>query len=1052
MKNTIRLLMIGMFVMLSVASKSQVVVQKKYHLGAFVRLQGHTNFDVSLSGFDKMMNDPDEHSFSFKSFLKASSFGKLDYEFVYVKRANSDTIPYYYDTMPQGYYAAYSSSNPNGFTTDAEKNERIWKLTERYIKFLNDNLPADVKLDGDGDAKVDIISYIAPTLSSPFKIESYGGNWAGGIPHNNSSILKINGLGIDKFSVTNADAWKNVQANGIFKHEVGHNLRTWDVYDNNNNSEQRFRYRNLFGDPVNAWNMMTGASNTYGAYIIWSRLGFLSNDDVKVLHKNGTYRLNSLFSATPENVAFRINSPKSSTEYFVLEYRSRHKTFEWWHNDEGLVVSLVNPCARGNARGDNNPRPFELFYLRDNENNILFKNISLNQQSTPRLALSDGTKAGFSLNNIRIENNQLVFDLVFDDEPYVNAVEYPELVSKDAQTIEWKIETNSSNSNLWEAVSNVSWLTLTKDYVNGILRLQTTQNYVFSQRNATITLTAPGAVTKKAYLVQRGTSSASAFWMPEVDENNAVTIPGEENSHNIRVIGDLDGSWWGGDSYITNGRGERQVLHNSVNSVYAYRNSTTANRSATISFRLKDGNQKGFTVTQSPATIPVPTYTSNNGTLPAVDDGKWYFIRTERATCTLSNFLRPIKNADKWIIGTGFMAYNDSLLWTIESNGAGSVILRNKALGYIDLNNLAGTNITFSANKLSNSLLLKKNVSRSYFYGVAGYAFEGNTSTVKGLHVLTNGTIVNNYFKIDDNCTFFFELPNAFFLKYQGNMMLNAMKGYESFVEVHEIENLRQRVSEIDDSQSTALFNANAMSLVDAINIVYKTIFTKLSSTPDKKVENWFVLKRHISGTWGQTLNEQTNQYLFIPDQYNYLEQEPYIASDNRFSFKFERQADGKFYVINKSLPTLKLSAVGSNVRTLGYSPISFDMRPVITFKGLKFALINIATNQYLKYNENQRVIVLANQPGLDALVDTKSYLFDIQPLSVISSVDMVYDANLDAKNSQPYAINGRIIYSDDASKVEVYNLHGVKLKNENLTKGVYVVRVNNRGYKVVVY
>lgn len=119
MKNTIRLLMIGMFVMLSVASKSQVVVQKKYHLGAFVRLQGHANFDVSLSEFDKMMNDTDEHSFSFKSFLKASSFGKLDYEFVYVKRANSDTIPYYYDTMPQGYYAAYSSSNPNGFTTDA---------------------------------------------------------------------------------------------------------------------------------------------------------------------------------------------------------------------------------------------------------------------------------------------------------------------------------------------------------------------------------------------------------------------------------------------------------------------------------------------------------------------------------------------------------------------------------------------------------------------------------------------------------------------------------------------------------------------------------------------------------------------------------------------------------------------------------------------------------------------------------------------------------------------------------------------------------------------
>lgn len=1042
-------LMCSLFHNLTVSAQE---VKKQYHLGAFVRLQGHPNFDVSLSEFDKMMNDPDVHSFSFKSFLKSSSFGKLDYEFVYVKRTNSDTIPYYYDTMPQGYYAAFSSSNPNGFTTDTEKNERVWKLTERYIKFLNDNLSADVKLDGDGDGKVDIISYIAPTLSSPFEIESYSGNWAGGIPHNNRSSLRIKGLGIDKFSVTIADAWKNVQANGIFKHEVGHNLKTWDVYDNNNNSEQRFRYRNLFGDPVNAWNMMTGASNTYGAYIIWSRLGFLSNDDVKVLHKNGTYRLNSLFSSTPENVAFRINSPNSATEYFMLEYRSRHKTFEWWHNDEGLVVSLVNSCVRGNARGNNNPRPFELFYLRDSENNVLFKNISLNQQSNPKLALSDGIKAGFSLNNIRIENGQLVFDLVFDDEPYINAVEYPELVTKDAQTIEWQIETNSSNATLWDAVSNVSWLTLTKDYANGILRLQTTQNYIFSQRNATITLSAPGAVTKKAYLVQRGTSSASAFWMPEVDEKNTVFITGEENSHNIRVIGDLDGSWWGGDSNITNGRGERQVLHNSINSVYAYRNSTTTNRSATISFRLKDSNQKSFTVTQRPATIAVPTYTTNNGTLPDVDDGKWYYIRTERATCTFSNFLRPIKNSDKWIIGTGLMAYNDSLLWTIERNGAGAVILRNKAMGYIDLNNLAGSNISFSKNKLSNSLILKKNVSSSYFYGVAGYAFEGNASTVKGLHVLTNGNVVNDYFNIDDNCTFFFEQPNAYFLKYQGNMMLNALKGYESFTESHEIENLRLRVQEIDDSQLNEIFVANAIVVMDAINIVYNTLLLKLTSTPDKKVENWFVLKRHLSGTWGLTLNEQTDQYLFIPNQYNYLEQEPLKVSDNRFSFKFERQTNGKFHLINKSLPTLKLSSVGSNIRTLSYSPISFDIRPVITFRGLKFALINDLTKHYIKYNENQRVLSLAGQPGLSSLVKTKSYLFDIQPLSVISSVVNLSDnGSLNSTYLKPYVKNGKVIYPIADVVVDVYNLHGIKVKNDNLANGIYVVRVLGMGFKVIV-
>ncbi len=33
----------------------------------------------------------------------------------------------------------------------------------------------------------------------------------------------------------------------------------------------------------------------------------------------------------------------------------------------------------------------------------------------------------------------------------------------------------------------------------------------------------------------------------------------------------------------------------------------------------------------------------------------------------------------------------------------------------------------------------------------------------------------------------------------------------------------------------------------------------------------------------------------------------------------------------------------------------------------------------------------------------------------------------------------------------KVYHL-GAKVKNENLSKGIYVVRINNIGYKVVVY
>lgn len=1030
-------------------SEAQVVPQKKYHLAAFVRLQGHRNFDVSLSQFQKMMNDTEEHSFSFKSFLKASSFGRLDYEFVSVKRANSDTIPYYYDIQPQGYYTSYDAvKNANGYKTDAEGSSRISALTDRYIKFLNDNLSADVRLDGDGDGKVDIISFISPSLSTPFEIRSYGGNWAGGIPHSNGSSLRVKGLGIDKFSVTIADSWKNVQANGIFKHEVGHNLKTWDVYDNNNNADQRFRYRALFGDPVGAWHMMTGASNTYGAYTIWTRLGFLTNDEVKVLHQSGTYRLNSLFSSTPDNVAFRINSPKCPTEFYLLEFRSRHKTFEWWHNDEGLVVSLVNPNVRGNPRGDNNPRAFEQYFLRDRENNILFNNTSLNQNSVPRLILSDGTNPGFSLNNIRIENNQLVFDLAFDDNPYINAVEYPEIISKSLQAIEWKIEANPSNKRLWNATSDVAWLKLTKDYDNGILKLEATQNYVFSQRNATITLTAPGATDEKTYLVQRGTSSASVFWMPEIGNNDTMIIPGEENSYNFRIIGDFDGSWWGGDSKITNGRGERQVLHNSVNSVYAYRNTEGKDRSTTIGFELIDGSQKSFTVTQRPATIEVPVYSSPYGSLPVVNDGKWYYMRTERALCTMSNFLRPVKISGKWSVGTGYLTHNDSLLWTIESSGAG-VILRNKALGYIDLNTLNGNNVSFSVNKLANNLIIKDNFSKSYYYGVQGYAFEGNSANVQGLHVSNNGDVVTNYFKIDDNCTFFFEEPKAAFIKSHANILIKALKGYESFTDLYEIENLRQLVQNIDDNQSVEIFKGNASAITQAMRNVYNTILNKIYSTADKKTERWFFMKRFISGTWGMTLYEQTNQYLYFPDQYTALEQDVLISNDQRFGFKFEKQNSGLFYLINKALPTLKLSVATGTIRTLGYTPLAMEIRPVITFRGLKFAMINPTTGQFMRYNENKPELVFANQSGLKGLVNEKTFLFDIQPYDVVSSVDDVVSTS---ESDYKFYVQGQMIKCNMPEiNFQVYALTGMHVQNRNLMNGIYIIKVDNQGYKVFV-
>ncbi len=973
-----KLFILVSFLLIFGFSYSQTISGKYYHLGAFVRLQGHPNFSISMSEFDKMMNDTCQYSFSFKSFLKSSSFGQLDYQFVSIRRSDTDTIPYYYDQMPIGYYSPKSDKNPQGFENDDEARNRVHKLTERYIEFLNTNLPDDVKLDGTGDGKIDVLTYIAPTLQYPFSIRSYGGNWAGGIPHNNPRSLKIKGVGIGSFSVNIADSWINPQSNGIFKHEVGHNLRTWDYYDNNNTPSQRFTYRNLVSDPAGAWNMMVGASNTYGAYVIWSRLGYLSNEDVKILNTNGTYRLNSLFSNSKNNVSYKIQSPYSDTEYFILEYRSKHKAFEWWHNSEGLVVTLVNPHVRGNPRGSNNPRAFELFYLRDKENNALFRDISLNQNSSPRLALSDGTPAGFSINKIRIEGNQLVFDLVFDDSrPFIRVVEYPEIVESNTHMFKWQVEVNPKNKRKWKAVSNQKWLNLKSDYNSSQLIISVSSNTSDIQRNAVVELSAPGAITRKAYFVQRGNSTKPVLWMPEIGDDNSFVIAGEENSHNFRIIGDLDGNWWGGNSQITNGRGERQVLHNSVNSVYAYRNTTNEKRDTEIRFRLINGDEKSFKVIQNPATLESPVYNSNLGFLPEANDSKWYFIRTESGRCTNSNFLKAITNSDGLKVSTSFPLYNDSLLWTIEKNKKGDVLLRNKALGYLVYSEVEAQ-YEFSKIKPIMGFNSKIGVSRDLYYGTRGLIFSLVKDSTQGLYFDLRGELIPN--NIKNNSLLFFEPVNSLFLKQFANNMLFSLEGNGSFSMKYEAGVLSNLLNSIEEKHNQKHFDIKASKILLELYKI-STSVNKSFEVNQYSQSSWFFIKRYTQATWGIHLEQQSDEYLFFNNRFSDLINKPLDNTDLRFAFQFQKQSEGKYIIYNRAFPNDKLYKNGDKIVLSSNNATVFEVIPIFTFRGLKYTIVDSDTGKYLMFDRRTLKLVLVDRPTLSNLVNGISYLFELSQI-----------------------------------------------------------------------
>jgi predicted GH43/DUF377 family glycosyl hydrolase len=142
-------------------------------------------------------------------------------------------------------------------------------------------------------------------------------------------------------------------------HEIFHTLGAPDLY----NYAKHLQPDELF--PVWIWDIM-GCKNQPNpmvnppqhmcAYMKYKYGGWMT--EFPVISTPGTYTLAPLQSAT--NNCYRILSPYSSSQYFVVEYRKRSGTFESSLPGEGLLVYRINTSASGNASGP----PDEVYVYR----------------------------------------------------------------------------------------------------------------------------------------------------------------------------------------------------------------------------------------------------------------------------------------------------------------------------------------------------------------------------------------------------------------------------------------------------------------------------------------------------------------------------------------------------------------------------------------------------------------------------------------------------------------------------------------------------------------
>ena len=321
------------------------------NISIFIRFADDTEFTNSYSSIDDMFNNVSENAVSMRSYFRAASYGAIEIPTTFYPGHDGDVIISYQDINPRNYYRPYySSSNPIGYHGDAECHDRELSMLERAVNYVNDNhlVPSDLNIDYDDDGRVDNICFI---------IKGEVDSWSSLLwPHqwyfydrmvylNDKQAYNFN------FQLSNAADYFNTS---VMCHEMNHSLGAPDLYHYNVET---------FVRPVGYWDLMdinATPPQHCGAYMKTKYGHWI--DEIPEITQSGTYTLNPISSATPTNVAYKIQS-NDPNQFYVLEYRDNTSLFETSLPGSGLLVYRIDTRFQGNQNYNPNIGIYDEVYL-----------------------------------------------------------------------------------------------------------------------------------------------------------------------------------------------------------------------------------------------------------------------------------------------------------------------------------------------------------------------------------------------------------------------------------------------------------------------------------------------------------------------------------------------------------------------------------------------------------------------------------------------------------------------------------------------------------------
>ena len=366
----------------------------------FIRFSDESEFTTNISVFNGKFNTD---ATSLQSYFEEVSYNQLTVTTTFYPPPNGNGIVVsFQDSHPRAYFKEYNvATNPIGYQDDTDARNREHTLLRDAVLAVGSQVPGTLNLDMDNDGRADNVVFMVSGTPEGWNDLLWPHRWS-----LYSYDVRING---DRVYTYNFNLSEGGYSNsGVLCHEFFHSLGAPDLY----------HYTDDGISPVGAWDIMENTQQppqSMGAYMKYRYGNWISS--IPEITSNGVYTLHPVASST--NNCYRIASPNSLQEYFVIEYRQKTGTFEWGVPASGLLVYRIDTRedGDGNAQGP----PDEVYLYRpggttsDNGTvgNAYFSSESgrteISNSTDPSPFLADGSAGGLVITEIGSAGNTIQF-------------------------------------------------------------------------------------------------------------------------------------------------------------------------------------------------------------------------------------------------------------------------------------------------------------------------------------------------------------------------------------------------------------------------------------------------------------------------------------------------------------------------------------------------------------------------------------------------------------------------------------------------------------------